>query len=338
MSKRSTIGWLVVIGLCPLVGCPDRGASTGDAAGSGAAGRAVGAPGAEPGAASATDEMARSRTLLVLLGTGTPNADPDRHGAATAVVVDGVPYLVDFGPGVVRRAAQARRDRGIEALAVRNLKIAFLTHLHSDHTAGYPDLILTPWVLEREEPLEVYGPPGLAAMTGHILSAYNEDIELRLNGLEPTSSPGWQVNVHEVEPGPVYEDPRVRVTAFRVPHGSWEHAYGYRFETPDRTVVISGDTGPCPDIAEVCDGCDVLVHEVYSQAGWERREPEWQRYHAAFHTSAVQLAGIARRARPGLLVLHHQLLWGSTPEELLAEIRAAGYDGPIAYGHDLDVF
>lgn len=337
MSERSAIARLAVAGLCLLVGCSDRRASTGGAAAGGAARTAADArpSGADTTAAATT---AHSRTRLVLLGTGTPNADPDRHGSATAVVVEGVPYLVDFGPGVVRRAARARRDRGIEALAVRNLRIAFLTHLHSDHTVGYPDLILTPWVLEREEPLEVYGPPGLAAMTEHILAAYGADIELRLNGLEPTSSPGWRVNVHEVEPGPIYRDGRVRVIAFRVPHGNWEHAYGYRFETPDRTIVISGDTGPFPKIAEICDGCDVLVHEVYSQAGWERREPEWQRYHAAFHTSAVELAGIALRARPGLLVLYHQLLWGSTPEGLVAEIRAAGYEGPIAYGHDLDVY
>lgn len=276
------------------------------------------------------------RTRVILLGTGTPNADPDRSGPATAIVVDSVPYLVDFGPGVVRRAAAAYR-RGVKALAVQNLRIAFVTHLHSDHTAGYPDLILTPWTLGRTAPLEVYGPPGIRAMTEHILQAYREDIEIRVNGLEPANTTGYHVNVHEVKPGVVYEDDRVRVIAFAVHHGSWRYAYGYRFETPDRTIVLSGDTAPFPAIADICDGCDILIHEVYSQAGFERRSPEWQRYHAASHTSSTALAAIARRAHPKLLILYHELLWGSTPDELVAEVRA-GYDGPVVFGRDMDVY
>ncbi len=104
---------------------------------------------------------APSRTQVVLLGTGNPPADPDRSGPATAVVVNGTPYLVDFGAGVVRRAKSAVVDRGIAALEPVNLRVAFVTHLHSDHTVGYPDLILTPWVLGRRVPLEVYGPSGI---------------------------------------------------------------------------------------------------------------------------------------------------------------------------------
>ena len=275
-------------------------------------------------------------TQVVLLGTGTPNADPDRSGPALAVVVNGRAYLVDCGPGVVRRAAAAHRA-GIDALAVDNLTHVFITHLHSDHTLGYPDLIFTPWVLERSAPLEAYGPPGLAAMTEHILQAYEQDIRVRLDGLEPANTTGQQVNVHDVAPGVVYQDHNVRVIAFPVRHGAWAQAYGYRFETPDRTVVISGDTTPCDSLIEHARGCDVLVHEVYSQAGFERRPPEWQRYHRSFHTSTVELAEIASQARPTLLVLNHLLLWGSSPEELLGEIRQ-GYDGDVRCGRDLDVY
>ena len=140
-----------------------------------------------------------------------------------------------------------------------------------------------------------------------------------------------------MEPGIVYEDALVRVIAFRVKHSSWEHAFGFRFETPDRVIVISGDTIPMESIVEHARGCDVLVHEVYSQAGFQRRTPFWQQYHASSHTSSVELARIAARARPKLLVLYHQLLWGSTPEELLAEIRGI-YDGKVVFGNDLDVF
>src|SRR6266568_2577571 len=97
------------------------------------------------------------KTQIVLLGTGTPSPDPERSGPCTAIVVNGTPYLVDFGAGLVRRAAAARKE-GLEA---KNLKIGFVTHLHSDHTLGLADIILTPWVMGREEPLEVYGPSGI---------------------------------------------------------------------------------------------------------------------------------------------------------------------------------
>ncbi len=300
---------------------------------SAAACRPSSADNAEGSAAAPADS---GRTRVVLLGTGTPNAEPERSGSAVAIVVAGTPYLVDLGPGVVRRA-KAAYQTGIAGLEVPKLRFAFITHLHSDHTLGYGDFIFTPWVLERDVPAEVFGPAGLRAMTDHLLAAYEADIRVRLDGLEPANPDGYRVNVHEIEPGLVYEDENVRVTAFLVEHGAWSQSFGYRFETPDRTIVVSGDTGPSPAIAENCRGCDVLVHEVYSQAGFERREPVWQRYHASSHTSSLELGRIAAQAQPGLLVLYHQLLWGSTPAELVDEIRQV-YDGAVVYGNDLDVF
>src|SRR5262249_53505515 len=118
-----------------------------------------------------------TRTRVVLLGTGTPVPDPDRSGPATAIVVDDRAYLVDFGPGIVRRAESAALSRAMPAVEPGNLKVAFLTHLHSDHTAGYSDLIFTGWTSGRTVPLEVYGPSGLKSMTEHILQAYRVDIE-----------------------------------------------------------------------------------------------------------------------------------------------------------------
>ena len=105
-----------------------------------------------------------STTKIVLLGTGTPVADPERSGPSVAIIVNDTPYIVDFGPGVVRRASAAHKA-GIKALRVQNLTRAFATHLHSDHTLGYPDLIFSPWVLGRSEPLEVFGPEGIKSMT-----------------------------------------------------------------------------------------------------------------------------------------------------------------------------
>lgn len=278
----------------------------------------------------------QSKTQIVLLGTGTPNADPDRSGPSVAIVVNDTPYIIDFGPGVVRRAAAAHR-KGVKGLQVENLKRAFVTHLHSDHTLGLPDLIFTPWTLERKEPLEIYGPGGIKAMVQHIMKAYEQDIDIRTNGLEPSNKTGYKVNAHEIKPGVVYRDQNVTVKAFLVSHGSWKQAFGYRFETPDRIIVISGDCTPSASVVENCNGCDVLIHEVYSQAGFATRPPEWQKYHSNFHTSTRELAEIARKAKPGLLILYHQLFWGVSEEDLLKEMRES-YSGNVVSGRDLDIY
>jgi len=270
-----------------------------------------------------------------MLGTGTPLADPDRSGPSVAIVVGDAAYIVDAGPGVVRRAASAARS--MPALSVKNLKLVFFTHLHSDHTLGYPDLIFSPAVLHRRAPLVAYGPHGLQEMTTHLLAAWKKDVDVRVNGLEHGDAEAYSVDVHEIEPGVVYRDERVTVRAFPVKHGSWDEALGYRFETPDRTVVISGDTGPCDEVVRACDGCDVLVHEVYSRAGFEKLPAEDQRYHAAFHTSASELARIATAARPRRLVLYHQLFFGSPEDALVEEVRA-GFSGDVVSAHDLQVF
>lgn len=275
-------------------------------------------------------------TRLVLLGTGTPNAEPDRSGPSLAIVVNGTPYIVDAGPGVVRRAAAAR-DAGIAALDPPKLSTVFLTHLHSDHTVGLPDLIFTSWTLGRTEPLRVFGPRGTRAMARNLEKAYREDVRIRLDGPEPANRTGWRVNARVVKPGVVYEDANVRVTAFAVPHGTVPEAFGYRFDTADRSIVVSGDTAPADAVVKACHGCDVLVHEVYSQQGFEKRSPVWQRYHSAFHTSAPALGRLAARARPRLLVLTHELLWGSTPDEIVREVQSS-FSGQVIFGRDLDVY
>lgn len=285
-------------------------------------------------AAAATRDS--SVTSVVMLGTGTPNADPDRSGPCVAVVVRGRAYLVDAGPGLVRRAAAAAK-LGIAALAPEKLGIVFITHLHSDHTVGLPDLMLTPWVLERREPLEAYGPPGLRNMTTHLLAAYSEDIRIRNEGLEPDKTDGWQVHAHEIAPGVVYQDSNVKVTAFAVPHANWKSAFGYRFDTPDRVIVISGDTRPSDAVVDACHECDILVHEVYSAERFASRPVEWQRYHADAHTSTTELAALATRAKPRLLVLYHQLFWGADDDGLVQEVRR-GYDGAVVSARDLEVY
>ena len=276
------------------------------------------------------------RTCVILLGTGTPLSEPDRSGPAVAIVVDGTPYLVDAGPGVVRRI-QAAGVAGLPGGDVTQYKTVFFTHLHSDHTLGYPDLLFTPWVLGRTNGLNVYGPRGLKAMTRNLLAAYSEDVHIRTAGLEHEDPQTLQPIVHEIVPGLVYQDEKVKVFAFRVTHGEFRHAFGYRIETADRTIVISGDTSPTPAMVDNCRGCDVLIHEVYSMDGFKTRSKEMQNYHSHYHTSSTELGAIATQAHPGLLILYHELLW-NVPEERLRSEMQASYRGKFVLGHDLEVF
>jgi len=282
-------------------------------------------------------------TKIVMLGTGTPGPDPDRSGPATVIVANGTPYLIDFGPGVVRRAAAAYRN-GVTALGFggTNLNTAFLTHLHADHTAGYPDLILTPWIMGRRKPLDVYGPTGLKAMTRHVTKAWELDVANRVHGLERLKTEGCRVNAREIKSGVIYKDHNVTVTAFPVRHGEMDGAFGYRFETPDRTIVISGDTAPTETIFENSCGCDVLIHEVYSQETYRKVSRKWQTYRRKYHTSSRQLAALARRAKPALLVLYHNSNAGGEqlpePDQVLLDEVRQLYKGDVVTGHDLDVF
>ncbi len=279
-------------------------------------------------------------TNVVLLGTGTPRTEPGRSGPAAAVIVDGRPYLFDFGPGVGRRIADGH-ESGINGLAMSGFDRAFLSHMHSDHTIGLADVMLTPWMFGRKRPLEVYGPQGTAAMTRSLSDAYSLDVAKRKRD-EPHTEGGHQIQGCDVVPGVVYRDDLVTVEAFAVQHGDWPEecgpypALGYRVRSSDRTVVVSGDTGPYGEMQEHYAGCDVLVHEVYASRGLESRPAEWRRYHARSHTAGSHLGQVATAVQPGTLVLTHQLLWHASEDDVIDEIRD-GYEGELVYGRDLSV-
>ena len=275
-------------------------------------------------------------TQLVFLGTGNPNPDPLHQGPALAVVVNGHPYVVDCGPGVVRQAAAATK-KGVAGLTMDKLDRVFVTHLHSDHTLGLPDLIFTPAVTGRGGAIQIYGPKGIADMVENINRAWSLDKEIRFNGGEPSVPAAYGTEVHEVQPGLVYADANVKVTAVPVMHGHWEFAFGYRFETPDRVIVVSGDTTYCPALIEGAKGCDILVHEVYSAEGLKKRTPDWQKYHSAYHTSGSDVGRIASIVRPKLLVLYHELRMGLPPGQILEEVKTT-YDGKVVEAEDLDVY
>lgn len=286
---------------------------------------------AQPAAQRALPET----TTVILLGTGTPVAIASAQGPATAVVAGGRLFVFDAGPGVMRQieAAGLPYRRGpVTAL--------FLTHLHSDHTLGYPDLIFTSWVMGRREPLRVIGPPGTRRMTDLLLEAWSEDIQVRTEGLERGVPGGWRVDARETTGGVVYDSAGVTIRAIRVPHGNWEHSFAYRVDAPGKSILISGDTAPSAAIEEAARGVDVLVHEAYPES---RLKPEnrpggdeWPKYMKAFHTSDREVGALAARAGPKLLVLHHIVRMGGTDEELLQGVRAGGFTGRVVIGRDLD--
>ena len=275
-------------------------------------------------------------TKLVLLGTGSPFADPAKSGPSLAIVVNNTSYIVDAGPGLVRRAAQAK-ELGFPSLDAAQLKTLFITHLHSDHTIGLADIILTPAVLDRNAPITIYGPTGIKKMTADLMRAYKEDIAIRINGLEKGDAIAYQVNTNEIKEGQIYKDSNLTVTAFKVQHGQWENAFGFVFQTKDKKIVVSGDCTYSENLIKYAKDCDILVHEVYSDAGLKKRTQRWQDYHSTFHTSTFQLADIANQVKPKLLVLNHQLTFGTTLQSLLDEVQSK-YKGVVVNGADLDVF
>lgn len=273
------------------------------------------------------------RTAVVLLGTGMPRPNPEAAGPATAITVGDRVFLFDAGPGVMRQLAAA-------GLPINGVTAVFLTHLHSDHTLGYPDLVLTSWVMRRTRAMPVYGPPGTARFDSLLRAAWATDIRVRTEGLEREIAGGERVVVREFNAsGVIYDSAGVVVAAIRVPHGDFPDSYGFRVVTPDRVIVISGDTGPSEAIVEASKGADVLVHEVYS-ARYLRPEDRpggelWPQYMRAFHTSDVEVGQLAARAAPKLVILHHVIRMGASDEELLAGVREGGYTGHVVVGKDL---
>lgn len=290
-------------------------------------------------------------TKVVMLGTGNPQPDPNRRGPGVAIVVNEQPYIVDAGEGIWRAsgAASLRFGGSIAGLAPTNLSRLFITHLHSDHTVGLPGLILLPWIEGRIDPLLVWGPPGTEDMVENILAAYSSDTAIRRFGPLQANDSGWRAVGHDVpESGLVYEDENVKVEAYRVVHGTISVAFAFRFTTPDKVVVVSGDVRPSPGILEASRDADILIHEVIGLD--DRNNQPWGRSRNTpldlgniaelFHTTTEQLAELANEVQPGLLVLYHEQNWSDPydPDALVDEIKRYGYDGEVVSARDQDIF
>jgi ribonuclease Z len=277
----------------------------------------------------------QARGCLIVLGAGMPVPDPDRAGPAYAFVYGDRVLLFDAGAGVMRRAAAA-------GLPIDGFHRVFLTHLHSDHTLGLPDVLLTTWVMGRRSPMLVVGPPGARQMVDHLVAAWSEDIRVRTTGLERGQPGGERAIVTETTGGAAYDSAGLKVTAIPVPHGEWAHAFGWVIETPDRRVVLSGDAAPNRALGDAARSADVLVHETYPEV---RLKPEnrpggdaWPAYMRSVHTSDREVGLLAAGAGVRHVVLSHVVRMGGTDAELLAGVRRGGFRGRVTVARDLDVF
>jgi ribonuclease Z len=266
---------------------------------------------------------------VVLLGTGYPKPDPERAGPATAIIVNDKVFLVDTGRGVMMRYAALK-------LPYTSIKAVFLTHLHSDHISGLPDVFTTTWIFDRKGPLELYGPEGVQGVADGVLQMFAVDIPIRRDLTEYNYLDGAKFNVHTVEEGVVYQDEDVKVTAFLVDHPPVKPAFGYLFEGGGRKIVISGDTRPSENLVKHAKGADVMVHEVYAPGRFEKNNPpkvaeNLKRY----HTSAEQVGEVAERAGVKLLVLSHIVSPEPEYAALIERDVKKHYKGKFVLGKDL---
>ena len=280
-----------------------------------------------------------SETKLIVLGSGTPNPDPERYGSGYAVVVNNSAYIIDFGPGIVRRISAMSPTWGGDypSMELQNINIAFLTHIHSDHSGALADLILTPWIMGRNEPLRLYGPPGLNAMSKNITEAYIDDIDYRLYGSQPANKLGYTTKVTEIsKDGLIFKDDNVEVTAFKNAHGDFQNSFGFLFVTKDKKILLSGDTAVSENLKKYGTDLDILVHEVFSSETFINKTKDWQIYHQSHHTSSIDLGIIANELKPKKLVLSHILFWGASEESLLNDVKK-NFNGDTVIAKDLMV-
>ena len=274
-------------------------------------------------------------TVLTLIGTqGGPGVTIQRAGESSLLTVRGKNYLIDAGIGASRRLAEAKTP-------LANLSVVFITHLHNDHTADLPGMLAL--YSSRQHPLDIIGPPRTADFVAGVraILRINEDIRAEQGGASVADAEAMY-KARDVQPGLVYSDDNVKVTAKENAHfhftagsaASPNKSYAYRFQTPHKVIVFTGDTGVDPGLAKFAEGADILVCEMVS-ASVIKNVPESIRYHMVEeHLSPTQVGQLARDAKVKQLVLSH--LVGADPEDI-AEIKK-WYSGPVTVGEDLQVF
>lgn len=277
------------------------------------------------------------RSRLILLGTaGGPTPKADRAAPASAIVVDGVIYVIDCGNGVARQMVKAGLDLGA-------LRHVFITHQHSDHNADAGNLPWLAWSGPLHTRVDLWGPPPLSEMTRQFLAMNAVDIHIRESDEgRPPLAP--LIVPHDLtSPGIVMQDERVKVIAALVQHPPVTPAFAYRFDCPDRSIVFSGDTRPSENLIKLAQGADVLVHEVMYLPALEKligSEPNAARLREhllASHTTTEQVGRVATEAGVKTLVLNHFVPGGdpAVSDEVWRDAVAPHFKGQLIVGRDL---
>jgi ribonuclease Z len=288
---------------------------------------------------SAADAPKRAPTLRVtLLGTGNPRPLPERYGPSILVEAATTPptrILVDAGRGAAERLFTIG---GRESLS--QIDLVLLTHLHSDHVVGLPDVWLTGWLFGRARALSLKGPEGTAAMMGHLEKAFEFDVKMRRDLDERLAGAGAVVDARDVRPDATFEVSEVRVTPFLVDHGPVKPSYGYRIDYAGKSVVLSGDTRSSENLVAHAKGCDVLVHEVVAPEVERRisvmRDPAVTQKIIDHHTTPEDAGRIFTAVKPKLAVYSHIVPSPTTAQDLEGPTRKT-YAGPLLAGEDLTV-
>jgi len=265
---------------------------------------------------------------LIVLGTGMPRPDPQHAGPSTAITAGDAWFLVDSGRGVTMRVAAT-------PLKYDKMRAVFITHLHSDHTAGLPDLFVSSWMFGRKTTsLQLYGPAGIKKLAAAMLQFFDYDIHIRRDLVEHLPAAGATIRTHVVREGVVYDDGEVRVTAFDVEHPPVKPAYGYRFDSGGSSIVITGDTRPNPNLVRYAKGADILVSEAYLPEYLDKVDtPEVAARLKAYHTTPEQAGEMATAAGVKTLVLTHLVPPGA--EETFRQRAQTTFKGRVVVGRDL---
>ncbi|MGJ5087799.1 MBL fold metallo-hydrolase [Bradyrhizobium sp. HKCCYLRH1065] len=283
---------------------------------------------------------AAAEMKVTLLGTGTPTPRLSSFSASTLIEAGPERLLFDLGRGSTIRLFQ-------KSIPLGSITAHFLTHLHSDHVVGLPDMWLSGWIgtpwASRKGPMVVFGPQGTVAMTENLTKAFSEDIRIRIDD-EHYPPEGVAFAAADIGPGVVYERNGVRVSAIEVNHGEKiKPALGYVVEFDGKKVVLSGDTKPDPRVEKAAEGADLLIHEVAVI------DPEliktYPNYRAIedHHTSPEEAGRIFTEAKPKLAVYSHIVFATvkpvqDVPEEALIARTRTSYQGPLVVGRDLTSF
>ncbi len=290
-----------------------------------------------PAWAASAQPAVNGKSRLILLGTGGgPTPKPNRSAPSQVIVVNGVSYVIDCGNGVARQMVLA----GVKLDTIRNI---FITHQHSDHNADYGNLLWLSWAASLASRVDAYGPPPLEKMTRLFLEMNDYDIKTRMTD-EGRPSLKDMIAVHEIgADGIVMRDANVTVAAALVDHPPVKPAFAYRFDCPDRSIVISGDTRPSPNLVRLARGADVLVHEVmYLPAleqviGSEPNAKSLREHLLASHTTTEQVGRIATEAGVKTLVLSHFVPGGAPviKDEIWFDAVRPHFSGNLVIGRDL---